>query len=119
MYERLHLRVNEKKTEVGPVSGRKFLGYCIRRWSGNTVKIAVAAKALDTFKQRIRDITRRVGGKSMTKVAEQMRVYLPGWKAYFCLAQTPAVFRDLDSWVRHRLRAIQLKQWRTGLPLTN
>ncbi len=46
--------------------------------SGNTVKIAVAPKALDTFKQRIRDITRRAGGKSMTQVAEQLREYLPG-----------------------------------------
>ena len=119
MYERLHLRVNEKKTEVGPVFGRKFLGYCLRRWSGNTVKIAVAPKALDTFKQRIRDITRRVGGKSMKQVAEQMREYLPGWKAYFSLAQTPQTFKDLDSWTRHRLRAIQLKQWRTGTTAYN
>lgn len=42
MYEQLHLRVNEKKTEVGLVFGRKFLGYCLRRWSENTVKIGVA-----------------------------------------------------------------------------
>ena len=45
LYAKLHLRVNEKKTEVGPVFGRKFLGYCHRRWSGDTVKIAVAPKA--------------------------------------------------------------------------
>lgn len=114
MYEKLHLRVNEKKTEVGPVFGRKFLGYCLRRWSRNTVKIAVAPKALDTFKQRIRVITRRVGGKGMTQIAEQMRAYLPGWKSYFRLAQTPQIFKNLDSWIRHRLRAIQLKHWRTG-----
>jgi hypothetical protein len=50
------------------------------------VKIAVAPKAIDTFKQRIRLITRRIGGRSMTQVAEQLRQYLPGWKAYFCLA---------------------------------
>lgn len=114
LYAELHLRVNEKKTEVGPVFGRKFLGYCLRRWTKGTVKIAVAPKALDTFKQRIRLITRRVGGKGMTQVAEQMRKYLPGWKAYFHLAQTPKLFKDLDSWTRHRLRAIQLKHWRTG-----
>lgn len=114
LYEKLHLRVNEKKTEVGSVFGRKFLGYCLRRWSGNTVKLAVAPKALNTFKQRIRFITRRVGGRSMAQVAEQMRAYLPGWKAYFSLAQTPQTFKDLDSWIRHRLRAIQLKHWRTG-----
>jgi|GEM_PF-2939901 len=45
IYERLHLRVNEKKTEVGPVFGRKFLGYCLRRWSGNTVKAAAKSVA--------------------------------------------------------------------------
>jgi RNA-directed DNA polymerase len=114
LYEKLHLRVNEKKTEVGPVFGRKFLGYCLRRWSKDTVKIAVAPRAIDTFKQRIRIITRRVGGKGMVQIAEQMKEYLPGWKSYFRLAQTPQTFKDLDSWTRHRLRAIQLKHWRTG-----
>ncbi len=114
LYALLRLRVNESKTEVGSVFGRKFLGYCLRRWSGDTVKIAVAPKALETFKQHIKTITTRVGGKSMTQIAEQMREYLPGWKSYFRLARTPQTFKDLDSWIRHRLRAIQLKHWRTG-----
>ena len=39
---------------------------------------------------------------------------MPGWKAYFRLAQTPKVMRELDEWLRHRLRAVQLKQWRRG-----
>ena len=114
LYVKLHLTVNEAKTAVGPVFGRKFLGFCLRRWSGNTVKVAVAPKALETFKQRIKEITRRVGGRSMEQVVEQLRTYMPGWKAYFRLANTPAIFKDLDSWLRHRLRAVQLKQWRHG-----
>lgn len=114
LYAQLHLRVNELKTEVGSVFGRKFLGYCLRRWSGGTVKVAVAPKAIKTFKQRIKIITKRVGGKSLAQVAEQMREYLPGWKSYFRLAQTPQTFKDLDSWIRHRLRAMQLKHWRVG-----
>ncbi len=114
LYAKLHLKVNEKKIEVGSVFGRKFLGYCLRRWSKDTVKIAVAPKALETFKQRIRLITKRVGGKGMVQIAAQMQEYLPGWKSYFRLAQTPQTFKDLDSWTRHRLRAIQLKHWRIG-----
>ena len=114
LYDKLHLKVNEKKTEVGPVFGRKFLGYCLRRWTKDTVKISVAPKALDTFKQRIRLITSRVGGKGMAQIAEQMQAYLPGWKSYFRLAQTPQIFKNLDSWTRHRLRAIQLKHGRVG-----
>jgi hypothetical protein len=47
-------------------------------------------------------------------VAEELRRYVPGWKAYFKLAQTPKVFRELDEWLRHRLRALQLKHWRRG-----
>jgi len=113
-YEKLHLRVNEKKTDVGSVFGRKFLGYCLRRWTGDMVKIAVASKALDTFKQRIRVITRRAGGRGMEQIAQSLKKYLPGWKAYFRLAQTPTTFRDLDSWIRRRLRAVQLKQWKRG-----
>ncbi|WP_247821069.1 group II intron maturase-specific domain-containing protein [Bradyrhizobium sp. 187] len=37
-----------------------------------------------------------------------------GWKAYFRLAQTSEVWRELDEWLRHRLRAIQLKHWKPG-----
>ena len=67
-----------------------------------------------TFKQRIRQLTRRSGGRSMAEVIERLKPYLLGWKAYFGLAQTPRVWRTLDEWLRHRLRAIQLKQWKRG-----
>ena len=47
-------------------------------------------------------------------MAQDLQDYVPGWKAYFRLAQTPKVMRALDEWLRHRLRALQLKQWRRG-----
>ncbi|SPA00609.1 conserved hypothetical protein [Cupriavidus taiwanensis] len=50
----------------------------------------------------------------MQDVVERLRPYVQGWKAYFRLAQTPGVLRELDQWLRHRLRAIQLKHWRHG-----
>lgn len=114
LYDRLHLKVNEAKTAVARATGRKFLGYALWRAAGGEVKRSVAAKAIDTFKQRIRQITRRTGGRSLSEVAEELRGYVPGWKAYFRLAQTPRVFRELDEWLRHRLRALQLKHWRRG-----
>lgn len=78
------------------------------------VKRKVAAKALATFKQRVRQLTRRSGGRSMQQVVERLRPFLLGWKAYFRLAQTPRLWLSLDEWLRHRLRAIQLKQWKRG-----
>jgi hypothetical protein len=50
----------------------------------------------------------------MAEVIERLKPYQLGWKAYFGLAQTPGVWRALDEWLRHRLRAIQLKYWRRG-----
>ena len=50
----------------------------------------------------------------MPEIAERLRAYIPGWKAYFRVAQTPTVFRALDAWLRHWLRAVQLKRWRGG-----
>ena len=82
--------------------------------SGGQVKCRVADKAQETYKHRIRQLTRRSGGRSLPEVVERLRTYMPGWKAYFQLAQTPKVFRELDEWLRHRLRALQLKHWRRG-----
>jgi RNA-directed DNA polymerase len=50
----------------------------------------------------------------MTQVVEGLRPHLLGWKAYFGLAQTPVIWRELDAGLCHRSRAIQLKQWRRG-----
>jgi hypothetical protein len=112
-YAKLRLKVNETKSAVASVMGRKFLGYSF--WfAKDGVKRKVASKPLATFKQRVRQLTRRSGGRSMAEVIERLRPYLLGWKAYFGLAQTPAIWRTLDEWLRHRLRAIQLKHWKRG-----
>ena len=112
LYTGLKLQINEAKSTVASAFGRKFLGYALWVAKGKEVKCTVAKKALDNFKARIRQLTRRSGGRSMGQVVDKLRPYLLGWKAYFGLAQTPKVWRELDEWLRHRLRAIQLKQWK-------
>ena len=114
LYARLRLTVNETKSAVASVFGRKFLGYSFWVAKGRVIKRRVADKPMATFKQRIRDLTRRLGGRSMAEVVRNLRSYLLGWKAYFGIAQTPHVLRTLDEWLRHRLRAIQLKHWKRG-----
>ena len=112
LYGGLKLEVNEAKSAVASAFGRKFLGYALWVAKGKEVKCKVAAKPLQNFKARIRQLTRRSGGRSMEEVVDKLRPYLHGWKAYFGLAQTPGVWRELDEWLRHRLRAIQLRHWK-------
>ena len=114
LYARLKLRVNEAKSAVAPATHRTLLGYSFWRGPAGTVKRRVAPKAMAAMKDRVREITRKTGGRSMERVIEELRGYLCGWREYFKLAETPGIFRGLDQWIRHRLRAIQLKQWKRG-----
>lgn len=114
LFGQLRLRVNESKSAVDFVWNRKILGYSFWVNKDRTMKLGVAGKALDVMKDRIRHITGRVGGRSMAQVIEELRGYLPGWRNYFSLTETPHAFLRLDKWIRHRLRATQLKQWKCG-----
>jgi RNA-directed DNA polymerase len=112
LYTGLKLQINEAKSAVASALGRKFLGYALWVAKGREVKCKVAQKPLQNYKARIRQLTRRSGGRSLAQVVEELRPYVRGWKAYFGMAQTPGVWRELDEWLRHRLRAIQLKHWK-------
>jgi RNA-directed DNA polymerase len=113
-YDKLHLKINESKSAVGRAFGRKFLGYALWMAPKGEVKRAVSKKALETFRQKIRQLTSRSGGRSIGQVIEGLRPYVLGWKGYFGLAQTSRILRELDEWMRHRMRAIHLKQWKRG-----
>lgn len=114
MYARLRLRVNREKSKVELAHKRSLLSYSFWYAKGGTVMRRVAPKALHALKQRVREITRRSGGRSLRSVIAELRRYLPGWKEYFQLADTPKTFVEHDQWIRHRLRALQLKQWKRG-----
>lgn len=114
LFGKLRLQINEDKSAVASVFSRQFLGFSLWVAPGKIVKHRVSRKALGAMKTRVRQFTRRNRGRSLSQIAQDLRGYLVGWKGYFRLAETPAIFRALDEWIRHRLRAIQLKQWRRG-----
>ena len=114
LYGRLRLRVNDSKSAVARAWERKFLGFSFWVAPGRVIRRRVAPQALKEMKDRVRQITCRSGGRSLAAVATELREYLTGWKNYFQLAETPRIFRDLDEWIRHRVRAVQLKQWKRG-----
>ena len=114
LFAGLRLRINEEKSAVDSVFQRQFLGFSLWVAPGKDVKHRVSRKALGRMRDRVRQLTRRTRGRSMEQVAQDLRSYLTGWKAYFRLAETPGIFANLDQWIRHRLRAIQLKQWKRG-----
>lgn len=114
LYGKLRLRINETKSAVDRPWNRTFLGYSFWVAPGRVVKRKVAPKALLKMKAQVREITGRNRGRKLESVFAELRSYLTGWSEYFRLAETPGIFRVIDEWIRHRLRTVQLKQWKRG-----
>src|ERR1022692_3587817 len=108
--QQLKLKVNEGKSAVARPQERKFLGFSFT--AGPEVRRVIAPKALDRFRRRIREITRRAKGVSMETTMEELAPYMRGWRSYFGFCETPEGLIGLTRWVRLRLRAAMGRQWK-------
>ena len=109
--QELKLKVNETKSAVSQPQERKFLGFSFT--ASPEAKRVIAPQALDRFKQRIREITRRAKGVSMKTTIEELAPFMRGWRSYFGFCETPEVLVSLTRWVRLRIRAAMWRQWKT------
>jgi RNA-directed DNA polymerase len=104
----LRLTVNQLKSAVDRPMNRKFLGFTVSR---NRVQLKVADKALDKLKDRVRELTRRTRGTTIGVIVAELRKTLLGWKAYFGIAEVLSPLREIDKWIRRKLRCYIWKQW--------
>ena len=104
----LRLTVNARKSAVDRPWNRTFLGFTVSR---NGTKLKVADKAIDKLKGRMRKLTRRTRGRRLAGIVAELRETLLGWKAYFGIAEVLSPLRDLDKWIRRKLRCYHWKQW--------
>jgi RNA-directed DNA polymerase len=109
---RLKLKVNEKKSTVARPWRRKFLGFSFS--SGREPKRRIAPETLKRFRRRVRELTRRTRGISIEQMVRELGRYLSGWIGYYGFCETPSVLRNLESWIRRRLRCVIWKQWKRG-----
>ena len=108
----LKLKVNSAKSAVARPAARKFLGFS---FTGEAEpRRRIAPQALARFTSRVRALTRRTVGVSLKQAIDRLSIYLTGWRGYFRFCQTPELLRNLEGWVRRRLRCLAWVQWRTG-----
>ena len=100
------LTLHPTKTKIVDASteGFDFLGYHFRG------KLRLPReKSLAKFKDAVRDKTKRANGQSMPYTCAKLSQQLRGWFAYFRHAHW-RIFRELDGWIRGRLRSILRKR---------
>lgn len=104
----LRLTVNARKSAVDRPWSRKFLGFTLNR---RDKRLKVAQGAIDKLKDKIRGLSRRTRGRRLEVIVAELRDTLLGWKAYFGITEVLSPLRELDKWIRRRLRCYAWKQW--------
>lgn len=103
---KLRLRVNEKKSKVAQAEECKFLGYKVL----NDGKLVIARESVKRFKDKIRQLTKRNRGIELERIVSQLNQQILGWVGYYRLTEYSSQFKDLDGWIRRKLRCYRLKQ---------
>jgi RNA-directed DNA polymerase len=109
---KLRLKVNLAKSAVARPSSRKFLGFSLS--DGPQPKRCVAKQALKRFRHRVVELTGRNRGISLEQMIRELSQYLRGWINYFGFCERRNDLRELDGWIRRRLRCATWKQWQNG-----
>jgi RNA-directed DNA polymerase len=109
---KLKLKVNQTKSAVDRPSKRKILGFSFT--GGRRPQRRIAPKALAKVKEKIKELTNRNLGINAKQMVQGLTNFLQGWIGYFGYCQTPSVLRELDSWIRRRLRAVSWHHWKRG-----
>jgi RNA-directed DNA polymerase len=112
---RLRLKVNRDKSAVAPVGERQFLGHRLN--AGGT--LGIAPKSLKRAKNRLRRITRRNRGLSLEQMIGEVNTFVTGWVTYFRYAQGQSALRNLDGWLRRKLRCVRLKQCKRPITIAD
>jgi group II intron reverse transcriptase/maturase len=112
---RLRLKINRDKSAVARPEDRHFLGFCLRRDpQSGTVEVLLSQRTKRNAMARIRELTPRQWGGTLSSCIHRVNVWLRGWHQFFGIAAATEQFtlRALDAHIRRRLRAIVLKHWR-------
>ena len=105
--KKLKLKVNRAKSGVRHCADVKFLGYTLLSDGG----IRIADKSVHRLKDKVRETTKRNRGVEFKQVIRELNSLIIGWSNYFSLANKwLATIRDLDGWIRRKLRCYALKQ---------
>lgn len=109
--KRLKLKVNESESAVDRAVKRKFLGFSFFKRNGETLR-RIAREAMGRLRDRLRKLTRRTTHEALEEIIRRVNEYVTGWIGYFRLADTPSVFKEIDEWLRRRLRQVLWKRWK-------
>ena len=109
--ERLRLKVNREKSAVAPPWERKFLGYTVT--SHLEPRLKVAPQSVKRLRSKLRPVWRRGRGRKLDSTIDELNPIIRGWTGHYRLVQVKNTLKELDAWIRRKLRCLVWRQWKT------
>jgi RNA-directed DNA polymerase len=109
--EGLRLTIHPEKTKIVDNLEEPFvfLGYVFKQGYFHVP----SDKAVKKFKSKIKEATKRNSTVNLAEyVKTRLNPIIRGWGRYFGIGFSKQLFGQLDSWIRRRLRMIQLRSWK-------
>lgn len=109
---KLKLKVNEQKSAVARPWERKFLGFTFGK-DKESGKIKIHESRVKRLKDKIRGLTKKMRGNNISNSIRKFIMPITrGWSNYFGIAEVQWPFKNLDGWIRRKIRAIIWRQWK-------
>ena len=111
--EKLRVEVNTTKTKVAKPNEIKYLGFGFYQHRENkTWKPKPHIKSVKELKKKLHDETIRSVSTSIKYKISRLNPIIRGWINYFRIGSMKVAMRELDGYLRFRLRMCIWKQWK-------
>lgn len=114
--DRLKLPINRAKSGIRKPVQFELLGYGFVPTYEKGVKgqyqLVVGAQGWETLKRKVKAITRKTAPLPLAERITRLKTVQRGWLNYFRMASMSGKLRDVDGWVRNRLRYCIWTDWK-------
>ena len=114
--QKLHLRISDEKSQICRPINYFILGYgfvsTFKKGEKGKYQLRVNPKSFKRLKQKIKGITRKTVPMTFSERLVKLEQVTRGWINYYRFASIVVKLKELDSWVRSRLRYCIWKYWK-------
>jgi RNA-directed DNA polymerase len=114
--DKLKLPINREKSGIRRPLEFSILGYTLvssyQKGSRNKYQFVVEKKRWETLRENIKEITRKTAPMSLDVRMQKLKEVCRGWINYFKYANILGKLKDLDGWIRNRIRYCIWHDWK-------
>jgi len=114
--DKLKLPINREKSGIRKPVQFQLLGHqfapTYKKGDKGKYQLVVVDKKWRTFKQELKQVTRKTASLSFSERITRLKEIQRGWINYFRMANIQAKLKELDGWLRNRLRYCIWEDWK-------